>query len=44
MSLPVTERIHDEIISLPISPVMEDADIVAVIDAVNKWSGDGGRA
>lgn len=44
MSLPVTERIHDEIISLPISPVMEDADIVAVIDAVNKWSGDWGSA
>ena len=33
-SLPITERIHDEVLSLPISPVMTDEDISSVIDAV----------
>jgi dTDP-4-amino-4,6-dideoxygalactose transaminase len=36
-SYPVTERIHAEVLSLPISPVMTDADIDAVIAACNAW-------
>lgn len=36
-SYPVTERIHAEVLSLPISPVMADADIDAVIAACNAW-------
>lgn len=37
-SLPITERIHREVISLPISPVMTDAEVKSVVEAVNKWS------
>jgi dTDP-4-amino-4,6-dideoxygalactose transaminase len=37
LSFPVTEKIHDEIISLLISPVMTDCEVSAVIDTVNKW-------
>ena len=39
LSLPITERIHDEIVSLPISPVMTDEEVQTVIDAVNEWKG-----
>lgn len=37
MSLPVTEKIHKEVISLPISPVMTKADIRHVINSINKY-------
>ena len=37
LSLPITEKIHDTIISLPISPVMTDAEVGEVIAAVNAW-------
>ena len=37
LSLPVTERIHREILSLPISPVMTDDEVQHVIDAVNSF-------
>lgn len=37
LSFPVSEKIHREIISLPISPVISDADINYVIDIVNKY-------
>ena len=37
LKLPITEKIHNEIISLPISPVMNDSDIDAVVDVVNKY-------
>ena len=33
----MTERIHEEALSLPISPVMPDNDVDAVIDAVNAF-------
>lgn len=36
-SYPITEAIHDEVLSLPISPTMNDAQIQAVIDAVNSF-------
>jgi len=37
--LPVAERLQQEILSLPISPVMTDDQIDAVIAAVNRWLG-----
>lgn len=38
LSLPITEAIHREVVSLPISPVMTEEQISAVISAVNTWS------
>lgn len=38
LSLPITEKIHDTIISLPISPVMSDEEVTAVIEAVNQYN------
>ncbi|MBR6370488.1 MAG: DegT/DnrJ/EryC1/StrS family aminotransferase [Bacteroidaceae bacterium] len=37
LSLPVTERIHDRELSLPISPVITDEEVLEVIDAVNTF-------
>lgn len=37
LSLPITEKIHDTIISLPISPVMTDGEVSEVIAAVNAY-------
>lgn len=37
LSLPVTETIHEQILSLPISPVMCDADVESVISAINDY-------
>ena len=37
MSLPVTERIHDRELSLPMSPVITDEEVLEVIDAVNAF-------
>ena len=37
LKLPITEKIHETIISLPISPVMADDEAAEVIDAVNAW-------
>jgi dTDP-4-amino-4,6-dideoxygalactose transaminase len=34
--LPVTEKIHREVLSLPISPVMNDKDVALVIDILNR--------
>lgn len=38
-SYPVTERIHEEVLSIPISPVMSDEDLDAVIAGCNSWQG-----
>ncbi|MEC3907244.1 DegT/DnrJ/EryC1/StrS family aminotransferase [Tamlana sp. 2201CG12-4] len=37
ISLPITERIHNEVVSLPISPVMTTKDIECVIKVINKY-------
>ncbi len=37
LSLPVTERLHREVVSLPISPVHSERDITTVIEAVNRY-------
>jgi dTDP-4-amino-4,6-dideoxygalactose transaminase len=36
LTLPITEKIHDEIISLPISPVMIEDEMARVVDVLNK--------
>lgn len=38
LSFPITERIHEEVISLPISPVMLEQDISKVIVVINKYN------
>jgi dTDP-4-amino-4,6-dideoxygalactose transaminase len=35
---PITNAIHEQVLSLPISPVMSEADVQAVIEAVNSFS------
>jgi len=37
LKLPITERIHETELSLPISPVMTDDEVAAVIDSVNSF-------
>lgn len=37
LSLPITEQLHDEVISLPISPVMSEDDVNYVIKMVNDY-------
>ena len=37
LSLPVTERIHQTELSIPISPVMSDGDVQAVVEALNSF-------
>jgi len=36
-SFPVTEQISDEVLSLPMSPVMKSADRRKVVEVLNKW-------
>ena len=36
-TFPITEQIHNEVLSLPISPVMDDIEVDAVINAVNEF-------
>ncbi len=36
-SLPITEKIHQEVVSLPISPVLDDAEVQSVVEAVNAF-------
>lgn len=36
LTLPITEKIHEEIISLPISPVMTEEEVSKVVDVINK--------
>lgn len=37
LSFPITEKIHDEVLSLPISPVMEDDEVLKVIELINNF-------
>lgn len=36
LSFPITEKIHNEVLSLPISPVMGDEEVSRVIDIINR--------
>ncbi len=38
LSFPITEKIHKEVVSLPISPAMDNADISRVIEAANSYN------
>lgn len=37
LNFPITEQIHDEILSIPMSPVLEEAEINRVIEVLNKF-------
>lgn len=37
LSFPITERIHDEELSLPMSPVMTEEEVKKVVEVVNKF-------
>lgn len=37
LSFPITEQIHNEELSLPMSPVLAEEDIIGVVDLVNQW-------
>jgi len=39
LSFSITEKIHNEVLSLPISEVMENMEIEKVIDKINKFEG-----
>lgn len=39
LSLPITEQIHREVCSLPISPVMTDDEVFRVVEIANAWNG-----
>ena len=38
LSLPITEQIHNEVLSLPISPVMKMSELKKVIEVINKFN------
>ena len=38
LSLPVTEKIHREVLSLPISPVMDENDIERIVACINAYN------
>lgn len=38
LQLPITEKIHDEVLSLPISPVMTSEEVDYVIQKLNSWT------
>lgn len=37
LNFPITEKIHLEILSLPISPVLSIEETIAVVELLNKW-------
>lgn len=37
LSFPITERIHKEVLSIPISPVMEKNEVEKVVEVINKY-------
>ncbi len=37
LSLPITERIHNQELSLPMSPTLKDEEITKIIEVINKW-------
>jgi len=37
LSFPITERIHEQELSLPMSPTLKDEEITIIIDVINKW-------
>ncbi|ADY53343.1 Glutamine--scyllo-inositol transaminase [Pseudopedobacter saltans DSM 12145] len=39
LNLPITEKIHQQVVSLPISPVLTNEEVDTIIDIVNKYEG-----
>ena len=37
LSFPITEKIHNEVISIPISPVITDNEVNKVVEVINAW-------
>jgi dTDP-4-amino-4,6-dideoxygalactose transaminase len=37
LSFPITEKIHEEVLSLPMSPVMEDEEVAKVVQVINQF-------
>lgn len=37
LSFPITEKIHNEILSLPLSQIMEWSEVETIVDLLNKW-------
>ena len=37
LKLPITEKIHKQVLSLPVDPTMTDENISSIISIVNKW-------
>lgn len=37
LSFPITEKIHKEVLSLPVSPVMSDSEVERVVQVINKF-------
>ena len=37
MSFPITEQIHAQVLSLPISPVLTDEEVKKVVEVLNEW-------
>ncbi|MNR28101.1 dTDP-3-amino-3,6-dideoxy-alpha-D-galactopyranose transaminase [compost metagenome] len=37
LSLPITEKIHKEVISLPISAVLTDNEVTEIVKAINRY-------
>jgi len=38
LSLPITEQIHDEVISLPLHPMLTDREVSEIIEALNNFA------
>ena len=37
LSFPITEKIHDEELSLPMGPAMTEEEMKFVVDVINRW-------
>ena len=37
MSFPITERIHNQELSLPMSPTLKEEEITKIVEVINKW-------
>lgn len=38
LSLPVTEEIHDQVLSLPISPVLTQKEMIEIVEIINQYN------
>jgi len=37
LTFPITQQIHDEILSLPLNPVLEDSEVKYIVETINKY-------